>query len=419
MLFSLSDSNDFSSGVLGKRWLEWLLALVFFLLLIGNTPFKKVFYGVFVFVYFLLFAFYGRNKLAFFAKNSVVMVLFVAYFSISFAWSVIPSVTFSAVLSQLVFVLFSVFVCSCLTDDGFVNSLNKAVVSILVVIILYCLTFPGESYYVYGLKSFYGQKNLLGAVAAICFIFIFNKPAINKFDICLILSAVALLFASKSKTSIIIVFFCLATLPAVRAITERMYQQSDRLLVTDVLRKIVYLVVLLALVILVLYRDEVLDFLWANISKSVFTGRGMLWLTVIQQIRAHSLLGLGPGVFWQAGGASEIAQTSLYQKDPYWVQNMLSSDGGYVDLVASIGFVGLSLFLLTAVHLYGNIFRNWHRKDSALIFSLVTFVLLHAVTESTIFYSTNILWFFYLICYFRVAGWRDDSIDSKPRLMGV
>jgi O-antigen ligase len=178
------------------------------------------------------------------------------------------------------------------------------------------------------------------------------------------------------------------------------------------LRSVAHLLVLIGLVALVVFRDEVLDLLWGNLPKTALTGRGTLWLAVLQQMRVHSLLGIGPGAFWLAGDASEIAQTMLYRMDAQWVQRMVSADGSYVDIVASLGVLGLALFLLTAVDLYRRIFGNWRQPDSRLVLVLVSFVLLHAITESTILYSTNILWFIYLLCYFRVSSYTPPGSTS-------
>jgi O-antigen ligase len=234
-------------------------------------------------------------------------------------------------------------------------------------------------------------------------------PNRNRWHIGFGLVSIALLLASHSKTAIILFFGCALLLPVAGWWTKHFYPKSRHMMVNDVVRYAIFSMMLVGLFTLVIFRNEFLNLILHHLPKTALTGRGQLWLVVIQQMSAHSLLGIGPGTFWQAGAASEIAQTALYRMDPYWVQHMISSDGSYVDLTASLGILGLAIFLLTAIDLYRRLFHNWHQPDSRLIFVLVTYILLEAITESTILYSTNIQWMIYLLSYFRVAGYANAN----------
>jgi len=394
----------------------WLLtaALLFFFL--GNVPFKAFGYGVLLIITFFFAARKFRDVFPLIASSFSLIVLWIALGG-SYFWSVVPHATASVIFSQSVFIIFSLFLAAIHFSMGLSQPLKQAAKLLLVIVVAYVAMNPGYSISGFGLRSFYAQKNLLGAMMALCALgFVFSESR-KKMDWLWAGGAGGLLICSLSKTSIILFALCFLLTNVVDISIHRKKSVSQALTVKQILGALLVVLLGIALLFMIVYRDEVIDFFWRHITNELFTGRGRLWLVVIQQVRGASLLGIGPGVLWQAGGASEITQTTLYQKDPYWIQRMVSSDGSYIDLFASLGVLGIALFLFTAVDLYRRLFRQWHLPDSRLIFALVTFVLLHGVTESTILYSTNILWLLYLLCYFRVARYarKDVAPDSAQK----
>lgn len=401
--------------------MQWLLAFIFLVLLLGNTIFNKPMLAAALLVYlpFILanlFA-YLRQSVFLLVRPFSMSVLWIFFVS-SYFWSVVPEVSLNLILTLSAFMILAFFISLCHQVDGFARPLRFSAALLVVLVVLYCLVSPGASLSAIGLKAFYHHKNSLGVMMALCALVLFHAPDRSRWHTGFGLFAIGLLVASQSKTSIILVAICSALLPVAGWWANNFYQLSQRVSMKEVCRSVLYVSALLSLVALVVFRDEFLDLLWTHFTKTMLTSRGTLWLTVIQQIRGNSLLGIGPGAFWGAGGASEIARTMLYQMDPYWVQKIAQADGGYIDLMASLGVLGLALFLLTAVDLYRRLFSIWHQPDSRLMFVLVTFVLLHAITETSILASTNILWFIYLLCYFRVAGYQNSTPSIWQRLWG-
>lgn len=382
--------------------LIWLLTSVFFLLLFGRNAFKKPVLAAALIIYLpFIFASF-RQSLDLLAKSYSLVALWVL-FAASYFWSVVPKVSLDNILTQSAFMILALFITLNHKVDGFAKSLRFAFILILGVVVLYCLAFPGSSFSAAGMVAFYPHKNGLGAMMALGALVLFFTPDRTKWHIVLGFLAIGFLIASQSKTSIFLVAICSMLIPIANWWVRNFYMESQQLSVQKILRFILFVLIIVGLISIVVFRDALLDMLWDNMTKTLFTGRGALWLTVIQQMRANSLLGIGPGSFWQAEGASEIAQTMLYQRDVHWVQRMVSADGSYIDIFAALGSLGLSLFLLVVVDLYRRLFLYWNQSDSRLIFVLVTFVLLHAVTESTMLYSTNILWLLLLLCYLRVS----------------
>lgn len=395
--------------------LLWLLFFTFLVLLLGRNIFTKPILAILLLIY-LPFTYSLLKKPLVLLGNTFSFVMVWMIFAASYFWSVVPKVSLDLILTESAFITLALFITLRHQDDGYADSLRRAAMVHVVIVVLYCLAFPGSSYSNGGLTSLYLQKNNLGAMMAIDTLVLFYTAGRNKWHVLFGFISIALLLASQSKTSISLAAGCGVLIPLVNWWAKSMYIKARHLTIQSVVRAIILGLVIVGLISIVVFRDELLDLLWDNMTKTLFTGRGTLWLTVIKQMRENSLLGIGPGAFWQADGASEIAHTTMYQMDPIWVQHMISADGSYIDLFASIGSVGLALFLLTAVDLYRRLFRHWYRSDSRLIFVLVTFVLLHAVTESTLLYSTNILWLIYLLCYFRVSVTFNSATNSQSKV---
>lgn len=396
--------------------LQWLLAFIFLILLFGNNVFKKPMLAVIVLLYFPFAITYLQQSIILMVRSYSFMALWALFVS-SYYWSFLPKISLDLILTQSAFIALAILVTIRYQKAGFAKPLRFAALLLLSLVVLYSLVFPGSSFSAAGMTGFYSHKNIFGSMVAVVALILFHAPGRSTWHIGLGLVAVGLAIASQSKTAITLIVVCSVLLPLASWWGKNFYPVSQHLLMKDIVRLIIFSMALASLIVLVIFREQLLDLLWAYLPKETFTGRGTLWLVVIQQIHGNTLLGIGPGVFWQAKGASEIAQTTLYQMNPYWIQRMVSADGSYIDLLASIGMLGLALFLLTAVDLYRHLFRNWHQPDSRLIFVLATFVLLHAITESTILYSTNILWFIYLLCYFRVVFYAklDRPLLQKDR----
>lgn len=110
------------------------------------------------------------------------------------------------------------------------------------------------------------------------------------------------------------------------------------------------------------------------------------------------LIGIGPGVFWESGFKSEITQTFLYAKHPGWIENLVSADGGYIDIIGALGFIGLAMvfcIFLSSIKQAINLENNSNNK---IALAMIFFAIGHNVTESDMYHSLNVVWF--LIVFF-------------------
>lgn len=403
--------DDLWASPIGKVAYFNLTINVFLLLMMGRNMFKKptLAFGLILFLPFIFSHF--KPLLTAFIKPSSFLLLFF-FFCCSFAWSTIPALSIDRISTQIGFVALAYLAVARYRPEAFFKCLQDAASISVVLAVLFCAAFPGSSYTSQGLQSFYPHKNMLGLMMALNAIVLLMSPKPSRLHIALGLTAIALILASFSKTSISLTLICFVVPQLIDWVRSKMPPPESKSTFFDFVRIFSYSSTLAFLGSIVIFREDFINFIWSILDKDLFTGRGTLWITVLQQIRSNSLLGIGPGSFWQAEGKSEIAQTTLYQLNDKWVQNMISADGSYIDLLASIGTVGLALFLLTVVDFYRMALRNWDTGYVKVMFALVTFVLFHGITESTILYSTNILWFVYVCCYVRV--FLLHSMNSSP-----
>lgn len=382
----------------------WVAALasVFLVLMLGNTPLKQPVLGAYLLCSLPLMV-GQRASLGSMLARSPSLIALILWIGASLAWSVVPSASKPIVLSQMGLIALAMLITCRQAEAGFGPALRHASVLFLGLTVLYSLAFPGAAFTGDGMKGFLGHKNHLGAMLAACALVLWHTPGRSRWHLLGAVAAAGLVLLTRSKTAIALLVICNVLWPLAAGWSRLMYRRHSELLLSDVVRFFLWISAMLALGLLVAFRDDVLTFLWRHLPKTALTGRGTLWLVVIQQLGANTLTGLGPGVFWQADGASEIARTTLYMKDPRWVQHMVSADGSYTDIVAAYGMAGLALFLWTVIDLYRRLFKLWALPDARLMFVLSTFVLLHGVSETTLLYSPNLLWLVYLLCYLRVA----------------
>lgn len=387
---------------------------VFVVLLVGRNIFNKPFLAILLVIYSVL-ALNQVRSFFYVIRKSVSLLVFWGFFVTSYFWSVTPLVTLDIVIVQTSFLLLALLLTLVYPIHGFASSLRTASILLLLLVIAFAVAFPGSSMSSGGLVAFYKHKNNLGAVAAICCLSLYFTSDRRWYHLLFFCASVVIVVLTQSKTSIVLVAVCLSLVHLANFICSREGKRGFWLLVVIFVKRAVVVFLAFACLALIVFSYEFVDFVLNNLSKTAFTGRGLLWLTVVQQIRGDALFGIGPGAFWQAGWASEVVQTSAFMNDPNWVQRMVSADGSYIDLFASLGIIGVILFLVTIVDLYRRVFSCWHMVDSRLIFALTTFVILHGVTESTILYSTNILWLIYLLCYFRVIGSCKQDLAFAPK----
>ena len=395
-----------------KPPIDWGFIAAFSAMLIGFNLFSKITLLAFLVYY----SYKNRNNVPdIFAslKNVFWLVCLALWAVASTQWSVVPKVSYDLIATQISFLVLCALMAKYATDIEIAPSLKLTSIFVLVMIVIFAIIFPREALSNVGFKAFYPQKNNLGVVLAICIISIFYTANRHWKDYGLLAIALFLLVLSQSKTS-------LTALTTVLAITGCIYLARRQLefisrFARDMilfLAKGIAPILYLIIILMVLFRDTVADYLIQVLPYEFLTGRGELWLMVLSRTRDDLLAGLGLGTFWSAGALSEVAQTSLLIKSPLWIGKLGSADGGYIDLVGSLGFIGLGLMLMTFVFNYKTLSKIVQDKESMLLTAIVTFFIIHNITETTIFHSTNPLWFLYIFTTFYIAFKVDRKLKA-------
>lgn len=385
------------------KTLAWPLLFFFLLSILQSRFLNKT--TILLFILYLVITNY--KEIIFISVRSLKaygLLLLLAWEIASISWSKAPMTSLINVGNDIEILLFSLYSAYQARNKDVAGTLKLAAIIVITVVIAYCIIFPGASMSPYGLTSFYNHKNNLGFAIGVCsviLVMVFDNKLSNY--VFLILS-ICLLMLSQSKTSInLLIFVCVlvAFLEGVRRSYHHLTPFTQGLV--NILMKTIPSLLYILIAMLVLFRESITDYLIATIPYDALTGRGLLWITVLTRTRDDLLTGLGPGVFWGADRMSEIVQTTLYEQS--WIKELHAADGGYIDVIGGIGFVGLALLLLSIVQAYRLLYQakinSMHTYR--LIFSFITYFILHNITESDAFRFVDAPWFmlqfltFYLI----------------------
>ncbi len=380
--------------------IAWELSVVFASMMLGNNLFTKISLLLCLF-YFTYANWQALPEIVMALRHAGALLAFQAWAVVSVMWSVVPSVTLDVVATQCAFFCLCILMARHAMHKNMGRSLKLAAFLVITVIVLFTVLFPAAAVSPGGFKAFYGNKNNLGIILAICIMTIIYTGSPKWLDFGMAGVAFVFLVLSQSKTSLIVtgaVALIFLLVIAYRALSGRMDDFSKGIL--HLTGTCIYAVSHIAIIAGVFYREEIANFLIEAIPYEFLTGRGELWVTVLKRTSQDLLRGLGPGSFWSAGPLSEIAQTSLFTKHPGWIENLGAADGGYVDTIGSLGFIGLALLLLSMVSNYRRIARLGSNATAILPLMLITFFALHNFTETTIYLSTNPIWFLYMLSSF-------------------
>ena len=382
-----SESPRRPTGFLGER-LETLSLhaaafLAFFTLIVGLNVFNKPLLLLLCLMAApSLFVEEVRARFFAFFKNPYLVALMFVVIA-SPAWSKLPKLSASLVVVQASFVALMLVFSAGISLAKLHRILVAAVCLHLLIVVLFIALFPSRSVSSTGLAAYYHHKNVLGALLSVELIILVSAISFSRAAMWFACLAAVLLVMSMSKTSVFgvsvaFMFYYIAN-------PFRVYGAA-------VARHRYSLIFPVVASMLLLFADPLLKWLYDVIPDDLFTGRGTLWKMVLLGVRSSPYFGIGPGVFWQASRESEAAQFSAYWQDEYWLQRLVASDGAYIDLIASFGVVGFVLVAGLLSHTLVNMIRLSSPDVRRLLVPSLVFCIIHAVTESTILYSTNVNW---------------------------
>lgn len=222
-------------------------------------------------------------------------------------------------------------------------------------------------------RGIMAHKNMAGLVTALTILyFAFDSGRIPKLvQLPVLIAAGIFLWFSSSRTSVGV---CVAAL--IVGFLYSWYRFKYRPVAIGVL----VVLTLIGAVIQNIYSDP---FLRVLNDPTAFTGRTVIWAAMWAFYRNFPLFGAGYGSFWNIGPASPINQ---YGSD--WLLQVAEGHNGYMDLLVTIGPVGLALVVLATMILPIAKLLNWRRSEGqtgALLMAVLIFMIGHNATESTLF----------------------------------
>jgi O-antigen ligase len=232
----------------------------------------------------------------------------------------------------------------------------------------------------------------------------------NFYYMVLMVPAVAMLYMSKSATSILAFA---STALVIGTLTSLL---SHRLLGVTLLCLFLAGASVSTLVFTVVTGELPFDHLVNAVFKATdksttLTGRTHLWYLMWGEISRHLWTGTGIGGFWTGlEGASGVLARQLDWGPPG------QAHSGYIDMLNEIGIIGMALLLLLLLRHLKNcwkLYRHGHRDGFIFHSSIATAFLTVNYAESTLFLGSN-LWFIIFISSIVHAS----SLCSTPEMLG-
>ncbi|WP_159440423.1 O-antigen ligase family protein [Vibrio ruber] len=330
------------------------------------------------------------------------MIVFV-WCAVTAQWSPWPKVTYYELFWQLIlFVYVTLFV----IHFGVIHTRRVVYYTFCIWLFLTCLlVFKNDllAGRVLEISGAFANKNNLGPIISVfLFFYLYSVQRWNLWRVGMLLVTFLLLLATLSKTSIVL-FVLVTFLAQVIFYWDKLLVSRFRRLYYGSGRMVAFGVSIACVLMLLLYYRDMVDWLLMHVRDEWLTGRGKLWLVMLNQSYEKLFFGVGYSAVWGLGDNNLIQDTELAKYAPEWVEKLAASDGGYIDMLISIGAIGTALFIYTICDFFMTFYRSLQTQKNVAItklcFCVGTFVVLNNVTETKFLLGSGFSWFCFLFCY--------------------
>ncbi|SRR5579862_120060 len=301
---------------------------------------------------------------------------------LSAAWAAAPDVALRRAGLAIVVALSTMFCVDTLGTERSFRLWRYVLAAILIVnwlsiaLVHQAVHLPGEQDpgLVGNWRGLYFHKNIAGAVSAITAIVFFFSALRTRHWADMVLCALAVGFTvmTHSKSSLGLLPVAVLAGLAYRFAWKRSLDRS-----------IVAVVVLLAVVLVAAFAAADADAISRALEDPTeFTGRAAIWQAELAFARDHLFLGSGFGTFADTGALSPLHNYVAGS----WVEAVAHGHSGYLQILVTIGGVGLLLTVAAIVVAPG--LRFWRMDDGAdlgfkaMLFALFVFLVAHNFMES-------------------------------------
>ncbi|WP_299173225.1 O-antigen ligase [uncultured Brevundimonas sp.] len=330
-----------------------------------------------------------------FLSPPLTLWVLIAWCWISLSWSLEPSIAFRRLLLTTI-IIWTVFMI--VERTGYERAVRTALLTLLAVLLInyvMVVLFPHAGIHqarevldaglVGDWKGALPQKNFAGAVCAITILLLifaggWLQPYLRLISI---IATVFFLYKTGSKTSLALTFGSL--------FLGGLYLSYD-----PKFRALLIPATVIAVGLAVVFGQFYwMDAIYTLSQGSALTGRGTIWGVLISYANDHWLLGTGYGSFWNIGVNSPV-----YYYTSTWVRLLGAGHNGYLDILVTVGVIGLLLTVLAFVvaplsRLLWS--RSISRRSGALLISMLIFCIGHNFTESSVMDRDAIVQVFFMM----------------------
>lgn len=376
----------------------------------GNYIRQLVFLSFFI---LSLFLFFQKKDFSDFSKIPLFSA-FMIWCLLSVIWADHPEISIRRVILLLITVSTIFMLVSCMSLEQVINCLTRTLAVLIVISLLSVLIIPGAVHqgaelFDTGLegnwKGVFIHKNHAGpalVIATSLFIYQFFQKRSFLWLVLVFISLIFLYF-TKSKTSMALFFPSLI-----------FGFILFKTLKNKIISRVVGILFLLILSMIFFLREPILFALSTILENpEAFTGRSTIWDIIFRVVQDHFWLGIGYGSVWYVGDNMLIADYGHGWVD--WVYTLTHAHNGYLEVLISLGFIGLVLCVTTFVIM--PLFKAISLSNSAvhpfmyLFFSSFFFFSLHNLLETDFLYPDG-RWFIILIFYFTLYL-KSECLKSK------
>ena len=344
------------------------------------------------------------------ALNNIFVPAFVCFVLISTHWSDFPEVTQRSSLIFFSTTLFGIYLATRFSLEEQLRLVAVSLGVLTVISLVLCLTLPGSAIESSSLRQgswrgpFYNKNNLglfmyVGATALLLTSLIRQKYCLISWILCGL--AFSLIVLANAKTSLVIFLILMTLIPFCYALRW----SAVRLIPF-------FIVAVVGLGSLVTWFVSDSEFILSALGKdSSLSGRTDIWNAVFTSILERPWFGYGYEAFWVADGLKCLGECSYVRSAIHF--NATSAHNGYLDLTVGLGYIGLSLFMMSLLIVYKQSIV-WVRITSTpegfwpLLF--ITSVVLFTQTESALINNRSFLWAIYVAT---ALSLRRQTIRSK------
>ena len=321
-------------------------------------------------------------------------LLLYGFLFISISWSDYPVSSAKRYMLLIGLMLIALIACQhALQGRSFASLVEKSLAFFMLCGATLAIALPEIAFDSDGaLRAYTSHKNTWGQFMLLCSVVFLNNVMNRihlKINVPLLLTAMILLYLSKSATSLLAFLFATFFVLIVYGFFSKNISAKLVMLTGTLATAIAFLVYC------VLHGklpfDALVELVFTSMDKSsTLTGRIQLWQLMGAEIDRHPWLGTGYGGFWVGLDGPAGALVRRLDWGP-----PTQAHSGYIDGMNEIGAMGMLLFLIVmAVHVF-RCFRLYSAglKNHFLLHAAITIsFLVNNYAESSLIQGTNMWW---------------------------